>query len=109
MPPPGPLVAEPRSSVGPTPGMAFVLSFQSRVPAVDGEENKPLANAVVAILVLAFGLVCVVDTLAEVAVAALPVVFWFSVGMSAATTARNVGAPAVPFGAANTKLAVLEA
>ena len=41
--------------------------------------------------------------------AAVPVVFWFSVGMSAATTARNVGTPAVPFGAANTKLAVLEA
>ena len=33
-----------------------------------------------------------------VAVAALPVVLWFSVGMSEATIARNVGTPAEPFG-----------
>ena len=38
---------------------------------------------------------------------AVPVVFWFRVGISAATTALNVGAPAEPLGAANTKLAVL--
>ena len=31
---------------------------------------------------------------------AVPVVFWLSVGMSAATTARNVGAPDEPLGAA---------
>ena len=31
---------------------------------------------------------------------AVPVVFWFKVGMSAATTALNVGAPAEPLGAA---------
>jgi hypothetical protein len=43
-----------------------------------------------------------------VAVAALPVVFWLSVGTSAATIALNVGTPAVPFGAARIKLAVLE-
>ena len=36
-----------------------------------------------------------------------PVVFWFSVGMSAATTALNVGAPAEPLGAAKKKFAVL--
>lgn len=42
-----------------------------------------------------------------VSVAALPVVFWFNVGMSAATTARNVGTPDDPFGAAKTKLDVL--
>ena len=29
-----------------------------------------------------------------------PVVFWFNVGMSAATTARNVGTPPTPLGAA---------
>jgi hypothetical protein len=40
---------------------------------------------------------------------AVPVVFWFSVGMSAATIARNVGAPAVPLGAARKLLAVLDA
>ena len=34
--------------------------------------------------------------------AAVPVVFWFSVGMSAAAMARKVGAPAEPLGAANT-------
>ena len=44
-----------------------------------------------------------------VSVAAEPVVFWFRVGMSAATTARNVGAPDDPFGAARNVLAVLEA
>ena len=44
-----------------------------------------------------------------VKVAALPVVLWLSVGMSDATTARNVGTPAVPSGAAKTKLAVLDA
>ena len=38
--------------------------------------------------------------------AAVPVVFWFSVGTSAATKARNVGTPAEPFGAARTVLAV---
>ena len=38
-----------------------------------------------------------------------PVVFWFSVGMSAATTALNVGAPAEPLGAAKKKFAVFEA
>ena len=42
-----------------------------------------------------------------VSVAADPVVFWLSVGMSAATTARKVGTPAEPSGAAKTKLAVL--
>lgn len=36
-----------------------------------------------------------------------PVVFWFNVGMSAATMARKVGTPAVPSGAARKKLAVL--
>jgi len=35
-----------------------------------------------------------------VTLAALPVVVWFKVGMSAATKARNVGAPAAPLGAA---------
>jgi len=38
---------------------------------------------------------------------AVPVVFWFNVGMSAATIALNVGTPADPLGAARTKLAVL--
>ena len=37
-----------------------------------------------------------------VTLAAVPVVFWFSVGMSAATMALKVGAPAVPLGAAST-------
>ena len=41
-----------------------------------------------------------------VSVAAEPVVFWFSVGTSAATIARNVGAPATPLGAAKKVLAV---
>jgi hypothetical protein len=39
--------------------------------------------------------------------AAVPVVFWFNVGMSAATTARKVGTPADAFGAAKNVLAVL--
>jgi hypothetical protein len=39
----------------------------------------------------------------------VPVVFWFNIGMSDPTIARNVGTPAVPLGAAKTKLAVLEA
>jgi hypothetical protein len=39
--------------------------------------------------------------------AAVPVVFWFSVGMSAETSARKLGTPDVPFGAAKTWLAVL--
>jgi hypothetical protein len=38
--------------------------------------------------------------------AAVPVVFWFSVGISAATKARNVGTPAAPFGAAKIVFAV---
>jgi hypothetical protein len=37
-----------------------------------------------------------------VSVAALPVVFWLSVGISAATIARKVGTPATPVGAART-------
>ena len=37
---------------------------------------------------------------------AVPVVFWFSVGTSAATMARKVGVPAEPLGAAKKKLAV---
>jgi hypothetical protein len=67
------------------------------------------AVAVVVSLVIAV----LVALVAVVAVAALPVheaeepvVFWFSVGMSAATIALNVGAPATPFGAAKTVLAV---
>ena len=40
---------------------------------------------------------------------AVPVVFWLSVGTSAATIARNVGTPAEPFGAARTVLAVCDA
>ena len=44
-----------------------------------------------------------------VTLAAVPVVFWLSVGMSAATIARKVGTPADPFGAAKKKLAVLDA
>ena len=39
--------------------------------------------------------------------AAVPEVFWLSVGISAATIARNVGTPALPLGAAKKKLAVL--
>jgi hypothetical protein len=38
--------------------------------------------------------------------AAVPVVFWFRVGISAATIARNVGTPADPLGAASTVFAV---
>ena len=41
--------------------------------------------------------------------AAVPVVFWFSVGTSAAASARNVGVPEEPFGAAKIVLAVWEA
>lgn len=44
---------------------------------------------------------------ALVTLPAEPVVFWFRVGISAATTARKDGAPADPLGAARTKLAVL--
>jgi hypothetical protein len=42
-----------------------------------------------------------------VAVAALPVVLWFSVGMSDATIARKVGTPFAAFGAAKNVLVVL--
>jgi hypothetical protein len=38
--------------------------------------------------------------------AAVPVVFWFRVGTSAATIARKVGVPAEPLGAARNVLAV---
>lgn len=41
-----------------------------------------------------------VELLEAVMLAAVPVVFWFNVGISAATTARKVGAPAEPLGAA---------
>ena len=37
--------------------------------------------------------------------AAVPVVFWLSVGTSVATRALNVGAPDAPLGVANTRLA----
>jgi hypothetical protein len=47
-----------------------------------------------------------VVTVAAVEIAAVPVVFWFSVGMSDATTALNVGTPAEPLGAAKNVLAV---
>jgi hypothetical protein len=39
--------------------------------------------------------------------AAVPVVFWFKVGTSAATIARKVGTPAAPLGAAKKLFAVL--
>ena len=41
--------------------------------------------------------------------AAVPVVFWLSVGISAPTIALKVGTPAVPFGAAKILFAVFEA
>ena len=41
--------------------------------------------------------------------AAEPVVFWLSVGTSAAAMARNDGAPAEPLGAAKKKFAVFDA
>jgi hypothetical protein len=44
-----------------------------------------------------------------VTLAAVPVVFWLSVGTSAATIARNVGVPAVPLGADRNVLAVCDA
>jgi hypothetical protein len=40
---------------------------------------------------------------------AVPVVFWFNVGISAATISRNVGTPAEALGAARKFLAVFEA
>jgi hypothetical protein len=40
---------------------------------------------------------------------AVPVVFWLSVGTSAAAIARNVGTPAVPFGADRNVLALCDA
>jgi hypothetical protein len=43
-----------------------------------------------------------------VSVAALPVVFWLSVGISAATTARNVGVPDALLGAARNVLAACD-
>lgn len=50
------------------------------------------------------------DVLLEaVMLAAVPVVFWFSVGTSAATMARNDGTPAMPLGAARKKFAVFDA
>ena len=41
-----------------------------------------------------------VEAVASVAVAAFPVVFWFSVGTSPGTIARNEGVPDEPAGAA---------
>ena len=46
--------------------------------------------------------------LVAVTFSAVPVVFWFSVGMSAATMARKDGVPAAPLGAARKVLAVSE-
>ena len=43
-----------------------------------------------------------------VKLAAEPVVFWFNVGTSLATIARNVGVPAEPLGAARNVLAVCD-
>ena len=72
---------------------------------VEAATNGMKKSALVAVAVVA----TLVALVAVVAVAALPVVFWFSVGMSAATTALNVGVPAAPFGAAKNVLAVFEA
>ena len=52
-----------------------------------------LANVVAPVPPLAIATV-------PVTLLAVPVVFWFSVGTSAATIALNVGAPAEPLGAA---------
>ena len=51
-------------------------------------------------------LVAVVAVVAVVAEPALPVVFWFKVGTSAAAIPRKVGVPAEPLGAARNVLAV---
>jgi hypothetical protein len=47
-----------------------------------------------------------VALLVAVTLAAVPVVFWFSVGTSADTMARKVGAPEEPLGAARNVFAV---
>lgn len=65
-------------------------------PASWAEVNEPSDVALPAEVTAPVRLALVVT------VAALPVVFWFSVGMSVATIARNVGAPAEPLGAAST-------
>ena len=50
-----------------------------------------------------------VVTATFVALVAVPVVFWFKVGISAAAIALNEGTPAEPFGAAKNVFAVFEA
>ena len=61
----------------------------------------------------ATAVVCPVPPLAMATVPvtfeAVPVVFWLSVGTSAATMARKVGAPGAPLGAAKNVLAVWDA
>jgi hypothetical protein len=71
-----------------------------------------VANAVVASLVELSPALCVVAVVplgsagVPLRFAAVPVVFWFRVGRSAATIARKLGAPALPPGAAKKEFAV---
>jgi hypothetical protein len=82
----------------------LVPSVVRYLPELDVCDGASALNAV-------FAVVWPVPPLAIARVAdnpaAVPVVFWFNCGMSVATIALNVGTPAVPFGAAKTKLAVL--
>ena len=69
---------------------------------VGANASKPAAAVVWPVPPLAMATV-------PVTLDAVPVVFWFSVGTSAATKVRNVGVPATPFGAAKKVLAVCDA
>lgn len=82
------------------PGLLELIVWFGQVPVM--VTLVPATNAGVAVPVPPLATATMPVTLD-----AVPVVFWFSVGISAATMARKVGTPATPFGAAKKKLAVL--
>jgi hypothetical protein len=85
---------------------ALIFGRSPTAPDVLIAAKFAVANAVVASLVELSPGLCVVAVVpfgsdgVPLRFAAVPVVFWFKIGRSAATIARKLGTPTLPFGAA---------
>ena len=79
--------------------MFDALSVVKLAPETAPNEPDQVPDVIVP-TVAKLGIDVIEFCVAPVTDTAVPVVFWFNVGISAATIARNVGAQADPFGAA---------
>ena len=91
-------------AVAALPVMLIAQLPEAPLPVVDGTPRAVCAPDCVVAPVPPFAIATVPVTLD-----AVPVVFWFNVGMSAAVRERNVGAPDDPLGDANTKFDAFDA